>query len=141
MLGEAPVWVANSDYVWTTERDDPLAMVAAAWDPARMDACVLVVPKARTLGFDTPGDFFQDGAGRLTPRGEAAEAPLHCFGVQILDPQRVYEVPQDRFSLFQVWKAAAGRGRLAGVVPDGLWMQVGDPAALDAAQARLRQTA
>jgi MurNAc alpha-1-phosphate uridylyltransferase len=138
LLGEAPIWVANSDYVWTPERDDPLAMIAAAWDPARMDACVIVVPKARTSGFDTPGDFFQDDAGRLTPRGEAAEAPLHCFGVQILDPQRVYEVPQDRFSLFQVWKTAAARGRLAGVAPDGLWMQVGDPAALEAAQARLR---
>jgi MurNAc alpha-1-phosphate uridylyltransferase len=141
LVGEAPIWVANSDYVWAPERDDPLAMVAAAWDPARMDACVIVVPKARTAGFDTPGDFFRDDAGRLTHRGEAAEAPLHCFGVQILDPQRVYEVPATRFSLFQVWRAAAERGRLIGVVPDGFWMQVGDPAALAAAQARLRETA
>jgi MurNAc alpha-1-phosphate uridylyltransferase len=141
LLGEAPIWVANSDYVWTPQRDDPLAMIAAAWDPAWMDACVIVVPKARTGGFDTPGDFFRDAAGRLTPRGAASEAPLHCFGVQILDPQRVYEVPEARFSLFQVWKAASERGRLTGVVPDGFWMQVGDPAALEAAEARLRETA
>src|ERR1700735_1274409 len=58
LLGEAPIWVANSDYVWVEIRDDALGMVADAWDPARMDACVIVVPKARTLGFDTPGDFF-----------------------------------------------------------------------------------
>ena len=29
------------------------------------------------------------------------------------------------------------RGRLHGVVADGLWMHVGDPAARDAAEARL----
>jgi N-acetyl-alpha-D-muramate 1-phosphate uridylyltransferase len=137
MLGEAPIWVANSDYVWTTVHDDALAMVADAWDPARMDACLIVVPKARTLGFDTPGDFFRDASGALTHRGEAAEAPYHCFGVEILDPQRVYEVPEERFSLFQVWQAAAAKGRLHGVVPDGFWMQVGDPASLAAAEARL----
>jgi len=141
LLGEAPIWVANSDYVWLPGHEDALAMVAAAWDPALMDACVIVIPKARTLGFDTPGDFFRDAAGALTLRGDAAEAPLHCFGVEILDPQRAYEVAATKFSLFQVWKAASERGRLRGVEPDGFWMQVGDPAALAAAEARLRERA
>jgi MurNAc alpha-1-phosphate uridylyltransferase len=141
MLGEAPIWVANSDYVWVEGRDDALAKVAATWDPSRMDACVIVVPKARTTGFDTPGDFCRDDAGRLTHRGEAAEAPLHCFGVEILDPQRVYEVADEKFSLFRVWQAAEARGRLFGVIPDGYWMQVGDPAALAAAEARLKEAA
>ncbi len=141
MLGAAPIWVANSDYVWIEGRDDALAMVAGAWDPARMDACLIVAPKARTGGFDTPGDFFRDDAGRLTHRGEAPAAPLHCFGIEILDPQCVYEVAAERFSLFQVWKAASERGRLVGVIPDGFWMQVGDPASLAAAEARLRETA
>jgi MurNAc alpha-1-phosphate uridylyltransferase len=140
-LGEDPIWVANSDYVWTPERDDPLEMVAWAWDPARMDACLIVIPKARTSGFDTPGDFFRDANGALTHRGSAAEAPLHCFGVEIIDPQRVYETPARKFSLFQVWKTASERGRLFGVTPDGFWMQIGDPAALAAAEARLRETA
>jgi MurNAc alpha-1-phosphate uridylyltransferase len=139
LLGEAPIWVANSDYVWLEGRDDALGKVAAAWDPARMDACLIVVPKARTAGFDTPGDFFQDASGALTHRGAADEAPLHCFGVEILDPQRVYEVADERFSLFRVWQTAQARGRLYGVVPDGDWMQVGDPAALAAAGARLRE--
>ena len=141
MLGESPIWVANSDYVWIEGRDDALAKVAAAWDPARMDACLIVVPKARTAGFDTPGDFFRDEAGRLTHRAEAAEAPLHCFGVEIIDPQRAYEVADETFSLFRVWQAASERERLYGVVPDGYWMQVGDPAALAAAEARLKEAA
>jgi N-acetyl-alpha-D-muramate 1-phosphate uridylyltransferase len=141
MLGEAPIWVANSDYVWIEGHDHALGLVARAWDPAVMDACLIVVPKARTLGFDTPGDFSVDDTGRLTHRGEAAEAPLHCFGVEILDPQRVYEVAAEKFSLFQVWMAAARQGRLHGVTPDGYWMQVGDPAALASAEARLRAAA
>jgi MurNAc alpha-1-phosphate uridylyltransferase len=141
LLGEAPIWVANSDYVWVEGHDDALGLVARTWDPARMDVCLIVVPKARTSGFDTPGDFFVDDGGQLTHRGAAAEAPYHCFGVEILDPRRVYEVPEAKFSLFQVWQAAASRGRLIGVVPDGFWMQVGDPAALTAAEARLREAA
>ena len=138
LLGEAPIWVANSDYVWLEGEGDALGLVAEAWDPARMDACVIVVPRERTIGFETAGDFFRDGAGRLTHRGDAETAPYHCFGVEILDPRRVYEVAEERFSLFQVWMAAAAKGRLFGVVPDGLWMQAGDPASLAAVEARLK---
>ncbi len=141
MLGEAPIWVANSDYVWREGRDDALAMVARTWDPARMDACVIVVPRERTGGFGTPGDFFRDEEGRLRLRGEAAEAPYNCFGVQILDPRRVYEVPDQKFSLLRVWRTASEQGRLFGVVPDGHWMQVGDPASLAATEAWLAEPA
>ncbi len=136
-LGEEPVWVANSDYVWIEEGPPALGRLAAAWDSARMDACLIVIPKARTLGFATAGDFAMAGDGRLTHRGALAEAPLHCFGIQILDPTRVYAQPRAAFSLLQVWLEAAARGRLFGVTPGGFWMQVGDPAAPAAAEARL----
>jgi MurNAc alpha-1-phosphate uridylyltransferase len=137
LLGEAPIWVANSDYVWIEPGPPALQKLAQAWDPERMDALVVVVPKERTQGFDTPGDFFRDDDGALAHRGAAASAPYHCFGVQILDPQLVYREPEAAFSLFRVWMGAAGRRRLFGFTPEGLWMQVGDPAALEAAEARL----
>ena len=137
MLGEAPIWVANSDYVWTGDAAEGLGRIVQAWDPARMDACVIVVPKERTTGFDTPGDFTCAEDGALTHRGAAQSAPLHCFGVEIIDPRLVYAEPAEKFSLLGVWLKAAERGRLIGVVPDGLWMQVGDSKALDVAEARL----
>jgi MurNAc alpha-1-phosphate uridylyltransferase len=137
MLGEAPIWVANSDYVWTGAAEAGLGRIARAWDPARMDACLVVVPKDRTMGFETAGDFFRADDGALTYRGAAASAPLHCFGVQIIDPRLVYAEPEPKFSLLRVWLKAAERRRLIGVVPDGLWMQVGDPRALEVAEARL----
>jgi MurNAc alpha-1-phosphate uridylyltransferase len=141
LLGEDPIWVANSDYVWIEEGEPALQVLAEAWDPAAMDSCVIVIPKARTLGFDTPGDFFQEPGGGLTHRGSRSEAPLHCFGVQILDPALVYDVPDEKFSLFRPWMKAAERGRLWGVTPGGFWMQVGDPEALIAAQTRLAERA
>ena len=137
LLGEEPIWVANSDYIWIEDGQPALEMVAAAWDPQRMDSCLIVVPKARTSGFDTPGDFFRHPDGRLEHRDGRPEAPLHCFGVQILDPTLVYAVAEEKFSLFRVWMAAQAQGRLMGVMPGGFWMQVGDPASLDAAEAGL----
>ena len=137
MLGEAPIWVANSDYVWIDEGEPGLARVARTWDPTRMDACLIVVPKERALGFDTPGDFSRADDGALTRRGDAPTAPLHAFGLQIIDPQPVYADPATAFSLRGVWFAAAAQRRLIGVVPDGLWLQVGDPHALEVAEARL----
>ena len=137
LLGEAPIWVANSDYVWTGAPKDGLGRIVETWDPARIDACLITVPKERTLGFDTPGDFSRDEGGHLTRRGDAPTAPLHAFGLQIIDPQPVYADPATAFSLRGVWFAAAEQRRLIGVVPDGLWLQVGDPEALKVAEARL----
>jgi N-acetyl-alpha-D-muramate 1-phosphate uridylyltransferase len=138
LLGDDPIFVCNSDYVWKKPGRPALDDLIAAWDPARMDALVTVIPKARTLGFDTPGDFFQDADGRLTHRGDRTEAPLHAFGVEILDPRPVYADPRDKFSLRDIWFASSDQGRLFGLQLDGLWMQVGDPAALAAAEARLK---
>ena len=137
LLGEAPIFVCNSDYIWQTPGEPALTTLVNAWDPARMDALVVVIPKARTMGFDTPGDFFQAADGTLTHRGERSEAPLHAFGIEILDPRPVYADPRDRFSLRDIWFASADQGRLYGLQLDGLWMQVGDPAARDAAEKRL----
>lgn len=137
LLGEAPIWVANSDYVWTGAATEGLGRIVDAWDPARMDVCVIVVPKDRASGFETQGDFTRAEDGTLTHRGAAPTAPMHCFGVEIIDPRLVYGEPAEKFSLLGVWLKVAERGRLVGVVPDGLWMQVGDPGALDLAEARL----
>jgi MurNAc alpha-1-phosphate uridylyltransferase len=139
LLGEGPVWVANIDSVWI-EHAPALPALASAWDPARMDTALLLTETERALGFDGPGDFFRDASGRLDPRRtrpDAATAPFAYMGVHITDPQPIYAWPQEAFGLFPVWAAQAQAGRLFGTVLDGDWMHVGDPAARDAAQARL----
>lgn len=139
LLGEAPIFRCNSDYVWKKPGAPALDALIAAWDPARMDALVTVIPKERTVGFEgSLGDFYQDEAGRLTHRGERPQAPLHAIGIEILDPRLVYADPRAAFSLRDVWFRSSDRGRLFGLQQDGLWMQVGDPQALRAVEARLQ---
>jgi N-acetyl-alpha-D-muramate 1-phosphate uridylyltransferase len=141
LLGETPIWVANTDYVWIEDGASALDQVSALWDPTKMDAAVIVIPKARTSGFDTPGDFFADGDGTLTFRGDAPEAPLHCFGIEIIDPTILYRWHEEAFSQkFALWLPACGERRMFGVSPPGFWMQVGDPQALLDAEARLTQS-
>lgn len=138
LLGEGPVWVANIDSVWV-ENAPALPALAAAWRPEAMDSLLLFARMERTLGFDGPGDAFLDDAGRVTLRRAAGAetAPLAYMGVHITDPRHAYAHAEDAFSLYPLWVEQAAAGRLHGVVLDGDWMHVGDPAARDAAERRL----
>ena len=136
LLGDEPVFVANTDSVWTEDGAAALDALAHAWDPARMDVCLLLARLDRALGFDGQGDaFLEDGVLRF--RGEASSAPYAYMGVQILKPQVVDDGPDGPFSLMRSWRPLAEAGRIGGVVLDGFWMHVGDPVARDEAEARL----
>jgi N-acetyl-alpha-D-muramate 1-phosphate uridylyltransferase len=139
LLGEAPIVVANIDSIWIERCAPALKALAGAWDEARMDDLLLLADLTQTLGFDGPGDFFRDDRGRLTPRGEADTAPLAYMGFQILRPGLFDAVPEAAFSIWPTWRRLVAQGRLHGVVFDGFWMHVGDPAAHQAAEARLRR--
>jgi MurNAc alpha-1-phosphate uridylyltransferase len=135
LLGDKPILVANIDTLWSGE--GLIEKLIEDFDPGRMDDLLLVVPLTRSLGFDGPGDFFVDGEGRLDHRAERLSAPLAYMGVHMLDPALIDAWPTERHGIFQHWMTYAAAGRLHGVVADGLWMHVGDPAALAAAEQRL----
>jgi MurNAc alpha-1-phosphate uridylyltransferase len=139
LLGEGPVWVANIDTVWIEQGVSALDAVAAAWDPERMDVCLLLAPTAGCLGFHDTGDVFlaEDGQVRFKSAGETA--PYVYVGVHIADPSVVADGPAGPFGLLEVWQALSARGRVFGVAPDGLWMHVNNPAWREVVDARLRQ--
>jgi MurNAc alpha-1-phosphate uridylyltransferase len=139
LLGEEPVIVANIDSIWIERGVPALDALASAWDESRMDNLLLLARLEESLGFDGPGDFFRDEAGRLTPRGEEPSAPLAFMGFQILRPGLFDAETGPAFSIWPTWRRLIAAGRLRGVVFDGLWMHVGDPAAREAAEARLRR--
>ena len=139
LLGEAPILVANIDTVWRETGPPLIDQLVNAWDPAAMDDLLLLVPMERTLGFDGPGDFFRDAEGRLTRRGEAPDAPLVYMGVHMMQPALIDTWPEGPHGIYDHWMGYAGQGRLHGVVADGHWMHVGDPAARDAAEAYLAE--
>ena len=137
LLGEGPVWVANIDSVWIETGVPALDAMVAAWDPARMDVCLMLAPTATSLGFHDSGDVFLEDDGPVRFKGAGEMAPLVYVGVHICDPAIVRDGPEGPFSLTSLWKTIAVEHRVHGVAPDGLWMHVGDPVARDAAEARL----
>ena len=139
LLGEAPFYVINADVVWTDGREDTLKRMAKAWDPARMDALLLVALNTRAIGFDGPGDFFIEEDGRLRRRVPAPESPWIYAGVQIVSPRLFRDAPAGPFSTNIVWDRAREEGRLFGLEHDGWWLHIGDPAGRDKAEAFLRE--
>ena len=140
LLGEDPVFVANIDSVWTDNGgpgDSALNQLARLWNPSIMDAALLLAQREGSIGFEGGGDFFLAGDGKLTFRGEAAEAPYAYMGVHICRPDYVADGPDGPFSLSGFWRRSAAAGRLYGCVLNGDWMHVGDPEARDAAEAKL----
>ena len=138
LLGRAPIFVANIDNVWIEGARPALQTLAEAWDPARMDVCVLLAPRARSTGFERPEGFLRDEAGRLTHTNSADPLPpFNNIGVQILKPQILDDQPEGAFSIVPIWKRLSAAGRLFGAVMDGFDMHVSDPAARTAAEARL----
>ena len=141
LLGDDPVFVANIDSVWIDRGDAPggaLGDLVKLWDPERMDAVLLLARREGSIGFEGDGDFFLGEGGRLTFRGEAADAPFAYMGVHITRPDYASNGPEGPFSLSPLWRASAAAGRLYGCVMDGDWMHVGDPRSRDEAEARLQ---
>lgn len=140
LLGDAPVWVANIDSVWIEHGASAIETVARAWNPATMDVCLMLASTTGSLGFHDSGDVFLEDtpkAGVVRFKGAGEIAPLVYVGVHICKPQIVADGPDGPFSLTPTWRALAAEGRVHGVTPDGLWMHVGDPQAVIAAEAEL----
>lgn len=125
-----PCFTLNTDAVWTGA--NPLRTLLGAWDPARMDALLLLVPRDHAVGHTGAGDFLVDPEGRLT-RGPG---PVYT-GAQILSLNLLDEVSEAKFSNNILWNLAAARGRLHGVLHPGGWCDVGQPASIPLAEALL----
>lgn len=132
LLGEGPVATLNSDAVWTGP--NPFDTLRAAWDPARMEALLLLVPLARARERRGGGDFALDAAGRISWGGD-----LVYTGAQFLQVAALDAVAAPAFSLLLVWEAMIARGTAFGVIHPGLWCDVGRPEGIAAAEAMLRE--
>ena len=139
LLGDAPVMIANIDSLWIEGETPALESLKAAWDPEQMDLCLLLVRRGHGIGFEGPQGFFRDNAGRLVHSAKPEPpTPYANVGFQILKPQILDQEPDGAFSIVPVWWRLSEQGRLFGAVMDGFWMHVGDPAAREATEAKLR---
>lgn len=138
LVGEDPIWVCNIDSIWQEDGTAAMRALADAWNPAEMDDILLLASLDRSLGFDGAGDFFLKPDGRLERRGDRPSAPYAYMGVHICKPQIVDAGPDGAWSMNLAWNPLLAGGRMFGVAMDGFWMHVGDPAARDEAEARLK---
>jgi N-acetyl-alpha-D-muramate 1-phosphate uridylyltransferase len=130
-------YVANSDVFWLDGAVPALQRLARAWDPARLDALLLLQSTTRALGYEGAGDFFLDPLGHVRRRREREIAPHLFAGVQIVHRRLFDGKAPGKFSLNPLWDRAIAAGRLAAITHDGEWFHVGTPEALALAEARL----
>lgn len=138
LLGAEPVITFNSDSVWVESLGSNLRDLMAAFDPARMDALLMIADASRTIGYVGRGDFTMDAFGALARRIPATTAPFMFAGVQIIRPELFAEGPDGPFSTNLVWDRLIEKGRLFGHRMGGVWMHVGAPDDLAEAEAFLR---
>ena len=122
-----PFFCLNSDAVWLDGPRSVFTELSSAWDPAQMDALLLVVRFNDTHNYDGKGDFHLDPLGRISRRRPSRIAPYIYTGIQIVSHRLLRDPPSAAFGTMQLWERAIAEGRLYGCVHTGEWCEVGSP--------------
>lgn len=141
LLGQKPFFHINSDSIWIDGAEANLRRLAAAYDPAEMDALLLLAPAQGSIGYGGRGDFAQTPDGRLRRAAKGETVPFVYSGAAILSPVLFAGRDITPFPLTEVFESAARAGRLHGLVLDGIWMHVGTPDAIALAEAAIFENA
>ncbi|HEY2865000.1 MAG TPA: nucleotidyltransferase family protein [Casimicrobiaceae bacterium] len=134
LLGAAPFFHVNADTLWIDGVKSNLERLAATFNPAHMDALLLLAPTATSVGYGGRGDFMMAPDGKLRRRPEREVVPFVYAGVAILSPALFAGAPQGAFSLTDLFDRAIEQERLYGLRLEGVWMHVGTPDAVVAAE-------
>ena len=134
LLGPAPFFHVNSDTVWIDGVRSNLMRLADAFDPERMDILLLMAPTASSIGYGGRGDYSMLPDGRLVKRKEHQVVPFVYAGAAIMSPSIFADAPAGEFSLTRLFDRATEQERLFGLRLDGVWMHVGTPDAVQAAE-------
>jgi N-acetyl-alpha-D-muramate 1-phosphate uridylyltransferase len=137
-LGGGPFFLVNSDTLWLDGVRPNFARLAETFDPATMDVLLLLAPSAGSIGYSGRGDFAMLPEGRLRRRPEKEVVPFVYAGAAVLSPDLFADAPDGAFSLTRLFDAASDKGRLFGLRLEGVWMHVGTPEAVAAAEAALQ---
>jgi len=137
MILDDPFICVNADNWWTNDGENAISRLMAHWDAARMDVLMLLVPLATAYNSQGIGDFNMDTDGRLSRRVGDAPAPYVWTGIQLLSKKLIVDPPSDVFSTNVFWDRAIAHGRCMGLVHEGMWFDVGYPAAITATEERL----
>jgi MurNAc alpha-1-phosphate uridylyltransferase len=134
---DAPFFLINSDTFWLDGVKPNFARLAEAFDAKTMDALLLLSPTTGSIGYEGRGDYTMLSDGRLRRRTEQEVVPFIYAGAAVLSPALFAAAPAGAFPLTLLFDRAGAKGRLFGLRLEGLWMHVGTPEAVAAAEAAL----
>ena len=149
LLGDEPVFVINSDILWSDEMPAPaeagesagrasagrrpdegrgvetaLNRLTQHWDDAKMDFLLLAQSKAKAIGHDKGEDhlFIKP---ENTIGWNDADAPYIISGIGIFHARVLRSAPEGKFSVKVLWLKAMEQGRLFCLPHHGRWFQTG----------------
>lgn len=140
-LGKAPFFLMNSDSFWLEGSLPNLRQMAASFDESRMDMMLMLCGMSDSVGYDGKGDFYMDPDGKLSRRTENRVAPFAYAGAAIIHPRVFENAPDVPFSLNRLFDEAIEKDRLYGMRMQGLWLHVGTPDAIRAAEEAIARSA
>jgi N-acetyl-alpha-D-muramate 1-phosphate uridylyltransferase len=131
LLGDMPFLSMNSDAICIKKLLHPVLKLQRAFNPATMDALLLVHPVEKAIGYDGAGDFDIAEEGHVIRRS-GATAPYVFTGIQILSPALFEGAPEGKFSMNALYNRDLTR--VHALVHDGHWLHVGDLSGLAKAE-------
>jgi N-acetyl-alpha-D-muramate 1-phosphate uridylyltransferase len=135
LLGNEPFFHLNADTMWIDGVKSNLARLAESFDPATMDILLLMAPTTASIGYKGAGDYAMATDGTLKKKREGQIVPFVYAGAAIMRPELFADAPKGPFELPPViFDKAEERGRLFGLRLEGVWMHVGTPDAISAAE-------
>src|ERR1700744_997107 len=134
LLGHEPFFHVNADTLWIDGVRTNLARLAEAFEPERMDILLLMAPTTSSIGYGGRGDYAMLPDGALRKLREIKVVPFVFAGAGVMSPSLFADAPSGEFSLTKMFDRANEQERLFGLRLDGVWMHVGTPDAVQAAE-------
>lgn len=134
-FGGKPFFVLGGDLPYLESHGGPSALtaMAEAWDPAKMDVLLLVMPRDKAHGFGAKGDFFLAEDGRLLRRNCVIPLSHVYISVMLVAPQMYVDLSETAFSNNDIFDRAEAAGRLYGLAHRGSCFHIGTPPDLEQA--------
>lgn len=134
LLGSGPVLALNADTFWLDTHQNTLCAMLENWDAAAMDVLLMLADPQRSIGYSGPGDFIVDQYGRLKRLSKSDKVGVPFAGAYIIARHLFDHAPSTPFSVNKLFDRAIDEERLFGFPLDGLWLHVGKPDAIVAAE-------
>lgn len=98
LIGNGPLFTMNTDVILKSDANLFQAL-EVEWDPNKMEFLLLMQPTSEAIGYTAQGDFELQDDGRISRPDIQGDYKYVYAGLEILNPERVFNNPLKIFSL------------------------------------------